>query len=89
MSTLQSIAEAFELGGNVIDVHPYGRGLINDTYLVTTDAQTHHKVILQRINARVFPEPARIMANLPGRSSRKWLSDTLNATAIRTVRRCN
>ena len=64
MSTLQNIAEAFELGGNVLGVQPYGHGLINDTYLVTTDAQSDRKVILQRINARVFPEPAWIMANL-------------------------
>ncbi len=64
MSTLQNIAEAFELGGNILDVQPYGHGLINDTCLVTTDAQSDRKVILQRINTRVFPEPAWIMANL-------------------------
>jgi Ser/Thr protein kinase RdoA (MazF antagonist) len=38
-----------------------GNGLINDTYLVGTEAKPF---VLQRINKQVFPQPERIMANL-------------------------
>jgi len=55
-------AEAFNLGGQIRDIEPYGHGLINDTFLVSTT--TGRRVILQRINHHVFPEPVRIMENL-------------------------
>lgn len=57
------MADAFDLGAKVVDVHAYGNGLINDTYLVTT-ARSEERVILQRLNPRVFAEPQRLMANL-------------------------
>jgi len=44
-------------------VQPLGRGLINDTFLVSL-AGTESRFVLQRINPRVFGEPARIMQNL-------------------------
>lgn len=58
------IADAFDLGGRVLDVQPLGHGLINDTYLVTTDAPSGGRVVLQRINRRAFPQPELIMQNL-------------------------
>jgi Ser/Thr protein kinase RdoA (MazF antagonist) len=58
------IAEQFELGGGIVDVKPYGSGLINDTYLVTLSAGKLPRAILQRINQRVFPTPVLIMKNL-------------------------
>ncbi len=64
MSRAWTIAGAFDLGGPVIDVRVYGRGLINDTYLVTTAGEEPRKAILQRINRRVFPEPRLVMENL-------------------------
>ena len=39
-----------------------GRGLINDSYLVTLDNGRH--AVLQRINRGAFPQPERIMDNL-------------------------
>lgn len=60
-NTVRRAAEAFDLGGRVLDVRPLGRGLINDTFLVTTD---HGRAVLQRINRRAFPQPERIMQNL-------------------------
>ena len=42
-------------------ISPLGNGLINDTFLVTTESTAF---ILQRINTQVFPEPAQIMQNL-------------------------
>lgn len=47
--------------GAVHRVETLGRGLINDTYLVTGAAR---RLVLQRINARVFPDPPAVMANL-------------------------
>ena len=60
----QQVAAAFDLGGRVLDVQPLGRGLINDTYLVTTDALGCRFVVLQRINRRAFPQPELIIQNL-------------------------
>lgn len=64
MSLALSVAEAFDLGGRIRDVRPYGRGLIHDTYLVTVEAAAPRHAILQRVNRRVFPDPALIMENL-------------------------
>jgi len=57
-------AARFRLGGNPVEVSPLGRGLINDTFLVRTDAPADSRVILQRLNREVFPAPCGIMANL-------------------------
>ncbi|NCA68990.1 MAG: aminoglycoside phosphotransferase family protein [Sphingobacteriia bacterium] len=57
---LESIAGAFDLPAPVDKVEPHGRGLINDTYRVSAGDRRY---LLQRINARVFPDPPRIMAN--------------------------
>lgn len=57
-------AAAFELGTPPLDIRPYGNGLINDTFLVTTADDTPRHIILQRINPRVFTEPERLMDNL-------------------------
>jgi Ser/Thr protein kinase RdoA (MazF antagonist) len=62
MSNAQQAAEQFALGGRVLDARPFGQGLINDTYLATTDRPG--RVIVQRINRQVFPNPALIMGNL-------------------------
>ncbi len=57
-------AGAFALCGAVLDVRLHGRGLIHDTYLVTTNDATTPHAILQRINRRAFEHPALIMDNL-------------------------
>ncbi len=58
MNSLISIANQFT---SVIKaMTPLGNGLINDTYLVTTDTTPF---VLQRINASVFPKPHWIMEN--------------------------
>lgn len=57
-------AAAFDLGALPLDIRPYGNGLINDTFLVTTADDSAGHIILQRINPRVFAEPERLMDNL-------------------------
>ncbi len=58
------VADAFDLGGRVVDVRPCGHGIINDTYQVTIEAKQKYEVILQRINTHVFQRPVWIMENL-------------------------
>ncbi|WP_139556349.1 phosphotransferase enzyme family protein [Methylotetracoccus oryzae] len=58
----RTIAGRFPLPGCLLSVRPFGSGLINTTLLVETDAPA--RVILQRINRRVFPEPAQVQRNL-------------------------
>lgn len=64
MPSARRVAQAFALGGRIIDVSPYGHGIINDTYRVTIESEMTRRVILQRINPQVFPLPALIMENL-------------------------
>ena len=64
-----SIAEQFAPSRQVIDVHEFGNGNINDTYLVTTDADERSRpeekhFILQRINTQIFKQPKLIMQNM-------------------------
>ncbi|MGH8548041.1 MAG: phosphotransferase enzyme family protein [Methylococcales bacterium] len=67
--TEQVIAARFLREGRVASVRGLGKGLINDTYLVSTDSPAVPRFVLQRINGEVFPFPDRIMANLERLSS--------------------
>jgi Ser/Thr protein kinase RdoA (MazF antagonist) len=64
MSPEWNAASAFDLGAAVSDVRPYGRGLINDTFLVSLAGAPARHAILQRLNRRVFPQPGPLMDNL-------------------------
>lgn len=58
-------AGLFELGGEIIEVVPYGSGHINDTFLSrvkTSGGET--RFVHQRINHNVFKEPAKVMENI-------------------------
>lgn len=63
---LASIAERFELPGRLQAIEPLGNGNVNDTWLVTVDpvAAGPRRLVLQRINGRVFNRPQLVMANL-------------------------
>ncbi|WP_295446339.1 aminoglycoside phosphotransferase family protein [uncultured Thiodictyon sp.] len=58
---LKAIVAGFAVGAPQGTIAPLGRGLINDTFAVTTAAGCY---VLQRVNQQVFPDPERIMANL-------------------------
>jgi Ser/Thr protein kinase RdoA (MazF antagonist) len=45
-------------------VQEYGRGNVNDTFLVTPVSSPGKPFILQRLNTHVFPQPQLIMQNL-------------------------
>ena len=50
--------------GQITDIHPYGGGHINDTFLVTTEDGGEY--VLQHINSYVFKRPDQIMENIMG-----------------------
>lgn len=56
------IASLFDIDGTPTDFRPWGGGLINDTFLVTTDKDK--KYILQRINTDIFRNPELLQHNL-------------------------
>lgn len=62
-------ARGFMLPASPIDAAPYGNGHINDTFQVSIDAPGEGpggkgRVILQRINTKIFRDPERLMENI-------------------------
>jgi len=65
ISDLREIASQFELDGNFVAADRYGRGHINDTFLINVARGTGYaRYILQRINKRVFRDPVSLMENI-------------------------
>lgn len=60
---LRQIAREFAVADTRLSIMPYGKGLINDTYLITLSDKTS-QLILQRINTAVFPQPEKLQANI-------------------------
>jgi tRNA A-37 threonylcarbamoyl transferase component Bud32 len=63
MTNLKQIVEQFDIAANVTDIAPLGNGLINDTYLVSTEGNADDYV-LQRVNAAVFPNVEGMQQNI-------------------------
>jgi Ser/Thr protein kinase RdoA (MazF antagonist) len=61
---LADVAGQFAPPGKVTDIREYGKGNVNDTFLVTLEAAADQHFILQRLNPRVFRRPELIMGNL-------------------------
>jgi Ser/Thr protein kinase RdoA (MazF antagonist) len=64
LDNLVAAADQFKPQGTVIDIHEYGHGNINDTFLVTLDSKAEKHFILQRINTQVFRQPELVMLNM-------------------------
>lgn len=65
MENVNLIAEKFKLIGDVIEISPYGNGLINRTYLVVCfDGDCKNRYIMQMINKSVFKNPKQVMENI-------------------------
>jgi Ser/Thr protein kinase RdoA (MazF antagonist) len=58
------IAEQFTPQGRVLDLREYGRGNVNDTFLVMVTGAAQPHFILQRLNPHVFRRPGLVMRNL-------------------------
>ena len=76
MKKYKSVAELFNIDGDVTSVEPYGEGHINLTLLVTT---TKKRYIMQKMNTRVFTDPDSLMANICG------VTEHLAARGIETL----
>ncbi|BAU47574.1 aminoglycoside phosphotransferase [Sulfurifustis variabilis] len=76
MSPEAFASTAFAGGEAILGVDRHGHGLINDTYVVRL--ASGRRLLLQRINGRVFPHPEHIVANA------RTLSDHLAARRART-----
>lgn len=63
LASYKSIAEKFQIEGNVLEIAPYGEGHINSTLLVVTDKKRY---ILQKMNTKVFKDSDGLMANVCG-----------------------
>ena len=85
MDDLITIAGQFKSEGQVLDVREYGRGNVNDTFLVTLDCDGEKHFILQRINTHVFHHPERIMLNM--RTLTEHVRERLKRKAVSSSRR--
>ena len=65
---LSEVFEAFDFGGPVLSTQRFGRGHVNDTFLLHTrapsDAEGHY--ILQRLSSVAFKHPDEVMSNVMG-----------------------
>jgi len=59
--TVARVAARFDLSAPVDTIAPFGTGLINDTFLVTTRREDY---VVQRINRSVFGDPRPLMQNV-------------------------
>ena len=65
ITDIRGVAAQFELGGQFISADRYGRGHINDTFVVSVAKDDGDvRFILQRINQHVFREPLALMENV-------------------------
>lgn len=64
MKDLIPIASQFVHRGKVSEIHAFGNGNINDTFLVSLDDANSTRFVLQRLNHQVFPRPELVMQNL-------------------------
>ena len=61
----QQLVDNFAFEGDFINIQPYGYGHINETFAVQFQKSNgkNHRYILQRINHKVFHNPAEVMHN--------------------------
>ena len=68
VNTVERIIELFAIPATGLQIRPFGQGLINTTYLVSTANRAagdrSEGYILQRINPQVFPRPRQIIENM-------------------------
>lgn len=54
----------FQAGGKPVAIEPVGAGHIHETFRVRLSGKTDPGYVLQRINAKVFPDVPRLMENI-------------------------
>lgn len=64
-STIRTVAGSFAIHGSFLSAEPHGSGHINDTCAAWfSQGGTRVRYILQRINDRIFKDPAGLMDNI-------------------------
>jgi len=64
-SAVAKATQGFSIYGSYLESRPYGSGHINDTFVAAfSQAGTRVRYIFQRINQRVFKDPAALMENI-------------------------
>jgi Ser/Thr protein kinase RdoA (MazF antagonist) len=61
---LAHAADQFKARSVVAGIREFGNGNVHDTFLVTLASEGEERFILQRMNTRVFREPALVMRNM-------------------------
>lgn len=62
---IEQLVGRFDVAGVLTDVQSEGHGYINDTFIVTmARGSESERVVLQRVNHRVFTRPQDVMTNL-------------------------
>lgn len=62
---LAEVVDAFEIPGQYLEAQPFGSGHIQDTWAATfLEDDRIVRVVLQRLNESIFPEPQKLMENL-------------------------
>ena len=64
MKNLKEIASKFDIAGAIETIEPFGAGLINDTYRVTTTGDGTPDYVLQRINHAIFRDVELLQDNI-------------------------
>ncbi|MDQ1385272.1 MAG: hypothetical protein QOG65_2651 [Actinomycetota bacterium] len=65
IETVRRVADLFAISAPALSVVPFGRGHINETFLVSTGPDEHvDEYVVQRLNRVVFGEPGPLMDNL-------------------------
>lgn len=64
-SHAESVATRFQVPGRLVALQPISTGNVNDTYrVIFRTTFSEEQFILQRINKKVFVDPAAVMANM-------------------------
>lgn len=63
-SLIAKAADQFRPDGLILEVRPFGKGNIHQTFLVTLKKASSKQFILQRVNTDVFPHPEWVMKNI-------------------------
>lgn len=80
---LKEVLEQYGFVHRIESAEPYGNGHINDTILVVLK-EPEERVILQRINTRIFPVPEHLMSNIMRVTD--WIADKVRREAGDTMR---
>lgn len=81
---VEKIINHFKLTGTLASVTPFGRGHINDTFRIKTDAEEY---LLQKINHHVFKQVEQLMENMS--SVTNYLAQQIDSADYETLELIN